>query len=413
LEVSLLSVCKGEWKGKKYLGHHEVDIINTFFGDSQDIGNPFNLSVNHDICFQGSVILGSGFILQEQNVEELFKVNPKSKTVIFKYLIGEDINNDIMQYPSRYVINFLDWNIDKAKTYPECFSILEKKVYVERQEKRDKSYREKWWQFGRRSVELYKNLTSYHRALVVCRVTKYLSFSFVPTNYVYDVGTNVILFDRFMDYAMLQSNIHECWARKYGSTLRFDLRYTNTDCFENYPFARNISNQAQSKLEAIGEEYYEFRKNIMINMQLGLTKTYNLFHNPKLTSAIVAKESKQSREIVEQAYQDILKLRQLHKEMDEAVLVAYGWSKHSEDPALAGSGIDLEHDFHEVDYLPENNRIRYTISEKARKEVLRRLLKLNHEIHEEEVKKGLWAGKKGKAKGKKGTVPANQDTLGL
>jgi hypothetical protein len=56
--------------------------------------------------------------------------------------------------------------------------------------------------------------------------------------------------------------------------------------------------------------------------------------------------------------------------MNNTVLKAYGW----ED-------IDLTHDFYEVDYLPENDRVRYTISPDARKEVLKRLLKLNHEIH--------------------------------
>ena len=73
--------------------------------------------------------------------------------------------------------------------------------------------------------------------------------------------------------------------------------------------------------------------------------------------------------------------------MDETVLKAYGW----ED-------IDLAHDFYEVDYLPENDRVRYTISPYARKEVIKRLLKLNHEIHEQEVKAGLHA--KGKTKKK-------------
>ena len=58
----------------------------------------------------------------------------------------------------------------------------------------------------------------------------------------------------------------------------------------------------------------------------------------------------------------------------------------------------MAHDFYEVDYLPENDRVRYTISPDARKEVLKRLLKLNHEIHKQEVNTGLHA--KGKAKKK-------------
>jgi hypothetical protein len=52
-----------------------------------------------------------------------------------------------------------------------------------------------------------------------------------------------------------------------------------------------------------------------------------------------------------------------------------------------------------VDYLPENDRVRYTIHPEARKEILKRLLELNHKIHAEEVEKGLWE-KKSKAKAK-------------
>jgi hypothetical protein len=65
--------------------------------------------------------------------------------------------------------------------------------------------------------------------------------------------------------------------------------------------------------------------------------------------------------------------------MDEAVLDAYGWNDIG---GLQPSNI--HHDFYEVDYLPENDRVRFTIHPDARKEVLKRLLELNHKIHEEE-----------------------------
>jgi len=38
--------------------------------------------------------------------------------------------------------------------------------------------------------------------------------------------------------------------------------------------------------------------------------------------------------------------------------------------------------------------LRLTIHPNARKEILRRLLELNHKIHEEEVKTGLWDKKR-------------------
>jgi hypothetical protein len=108
----------------------------------------------------------------------------------------------------------------------------------------------------------------------------------------------------------------------------------------------------------------------MLDRKEGLTKTYNRFHNPDETAA------------------DIVKLRQLHVEMDQAVAAAYGWID-----------LDLGHGFHET-----RQGVRYTISEPARREVLARLLKLNHERYAEEVKQGLHEKKKSKGKGRKRAV---------
>jgi hypothetical protein len=51
--------------------------------------------------------------------------------------------------------------------------------------------------------------------------------------------------------------------------------------------------------------------------------------------------------------------------------------------------IALCHDFYEVDYLSENDLFRSNIDPGARKEVLKRLLQLNHERYAEEVAAGL------------------------
>jgi hypothetical protein len=144
---------------------------------------------------------------------------------------------------------------------------------------------------------------------------------------------------------------------------------------------------------------------------IGYTALYNQFHNLKLPDPssqsnstleiaddIVKKYGKETLNLwehlqkisgtcsFEEAVAGIHELRRLHVEMDQAVLAAYGWDKDGPD----GPAIDFRHDFYEVDYLPENDRIRFTIHPDARREVLKRLLLLNHRIHEEEVRAGLW-----------------------
>lgn len=133
-----------------------------------------------------------------------------------------------------------------------------------------------------------------------------------------------------------------------------------------FPFPPDISS-----LEDIGERYYAHRQGIMQARQEGLTKTYNRFHDP------------------DESTEDIERLRELHVEMDEAVAEAYGWGD-----------LDLGHGFHET-----RQGVRYTISEEVRREVLDRLLLLNHERYAQEVEQGLHDKKAKKSKTKKQTKP--------
>jgi hypothetical protein len=425
VEVALVSIYKGKWKGEFVLGNKIASMISSYLDDSGFSGDPYPLKQNEGKGFMGSIVLGKGFLLEPNEALQIIEKDSKYKDVLFPYLNGEDLNSHPDQSPSRWVINFFNWPLSEmeddseepkgppyARDYPVCFNIVEKLVKPERLEKKQKDYREKWWQYARRGVDLYRTIESFEKVLVIARTSKTGAFIFVPSRQVLNANLTVIATQSFKEFSILQSSIHNVWAWQYATKLKTDLIYQPSDVYETFPYPLNLITGEEPQIENLGKQYYEVRQKQMMLMRLGLTKTYNLYHNLKLTPVIIAKESRQSPEIADQAYQDILKLRQLQKEMDEAVLAAYGWSKHSEDPAFAGSGIDLEHGFHEVEYLPENDRIRYTISEKARKEVLRRLLKLNHEIHAEEEKQGLFKEKK-VAKGKKMVIPANQDSLGL
>ncbi|QSX70144.1 MAG: hypothetical protein EZY12_11560 [Dolichospermum sp. DET69] len=145
-----------------------------------------------------------------------------------------------------------------------------------------------------------------------------------------------------------------------GKTFWFTVNYSPSDCFQTFTFPTSTAN-----LEEIGEKYYTHRQKIMLTHQEGLTKTYNRFHNPDETNP------------------DIEQLRTLHIEMDNAVAVAYDW----ED-------IELDHDFHDT-----KQGIRFTICENARREILDRLLQLNHQRYAQEVAQGLHDKGKKKAKG--------------
>jgi hypothetical protein len=373
---------KGSWSSPSALDDKPVAGITPFLTEPGTVtGNPERLKANEGKSFIGSYVLGMGFVLTPEEVERLITKDPHNRDVLFPYLNGEDLNSRPDQSPSRWVINFFDWPLDRRTNsggyvgpvpadYPDCLAIVEEKVKPERMvNKFSKNAREKWWLFERGRPELHRAIAGRERVMVRARIANLHSMVWVPAGWVYNEKTVV-----FVDcaFAVMQSSIHETWARNYSSTLRTDMQYTPSDCFETFPFPADLV-----RLEEIGENYHVHRRQIMLSRQEGLTKTYNRFHNAS------------------EATPDIQKLRDLHVEMDDAVAAAYGWTD-----------LKLHHGFHET-----KQGIRFTISEAARREVLALLLDLNHARHAEEDAQGLHDKKKGKPKvtGRRGKKAPTSD----
>ena len=265
-------------------------------------------------------------------------------------------------------LTFDDWPLEQAEAYTDCMNIVKEKVKPERDRLNAKirlirqALRKIWWQFAEKRPALYSTISDMKRVLVIPRVSKYMICAWEPKGIVYSDATCVIATEASANFVLIQCTFHGDWVRLNGSSMRNDQRYTPSDCFETFPFPLNTAS-----LEDIGQRYHTHRQSIMQANQEGLTKTYNRFHDQDEQSA------------------DIVKLRELHKEMDEAVAHAYGW----DDLALG-------HGFHET-----KQGMRYTICEQAWREVLDRLLLLNHARHEEEVQAGLFEAKGAKEKAAK------------
>ncbi|MBK9733196.1 MAG: hypothetical protein IPO83_18230 [Chitinophagaceae bacterium] len=444
VKVSLVTIYKGMWSRSIFLEGKEVHVITAYLDDAKTKGNPYALNQNENKSFIGSYVLGLGYVLETSVAFALIDKNQKNKMVLFPYLNGDDLNNNIDQKPSRWVINFFSWPLKRyddeewgaltakekekiltrikenkvvpfappkyegyvASDFPDCLNILEELVKPERQRwKKDargieiegkyalrEPLPEFWWIYGEKRPALYKAIASLDKVSVHTRVTKTHAFVFVPNGWVYSEAIVVFKDDRF---SLMQSSIHEYWAWNYSSSMKGDRRYSASDAFETFPFPQDASSNQNQKLEQIGNKYYEYRQQLMLGIQLGLTKTYNLFHCNAITTQSITDKDKLVMALrkhldkttntisFDEATKGILKLRELHIQIDYAVLTAYGWND-----------IELRHDFYEVDYLPENDRVRFTIHPDARREVLKRLLELNHKIHEEEVKAGLWDKKR-------------------
>jgi len=368
LVVSLLALHKGDWHGKRVLDGREVAAISAYFEDSIDSGEPFPLRENFGQMHEGSKWTGDGFVITPEQADRIITEDPSSNSVVRHLINGDELNNHPLQVPSRRTIYFGDWPLERAEAFKGAMSWVVQNVKPEREKHPEPALRKKWWLFKRPTCELYTRIQELKTCFAFSRHTKHFGPQAHHTNVIFTEALKVFTTDRYDLYAVVQSTLHEVWARKYSGTLETRLRYSPSDCFETFPFPEGLWRAANPTLAEIGGRYHEHRRGLMRQLWLGLTDIYNLFHTRDLTPVVVAKVSKKSAQEAEAGYQGILELRRLHRQLDESIRDAYGWQS-----------LDLGHDFHEVETLPENDRVRYTISPTARKEVLRRLLALNHE----------------------------------
>ena len=171
---------------------------------------------------------------------------------------------------------------------------------------------------------------------------------------VYSHTLKVFSLETHAAFCGLQSRPHEIWARFFGSSMKDDLRYTPSDCFETFPFPANW--ETHPALEAAGEAYYDYRSALMIENHEGMTKTYNRFHDP---------EERDPR---------IAELRRLHAAMDRAVLDVYGWEDIPTDCEFL-----LDYEIDEETWGRKKKPWRYRWPDAVRDGVLARLLTLNAE----------------------------------
>ncbi len=141
------------------------------------------------------------------------------------------------------------------------------------------------------------------------------------------------------------------------------LAYAPSDCFRNYPFP--VGFEDNPALDNAGQVYHDFRAELMTARDEGLTKTYNRFHDRGENAP------------------DIARLRELHAQMDAAVLRAYGW----DDLAERAQPEFIEQDADEG----KQAKTRLDWPSEFKDEVLARLLALNAERAEAERAAGLTA----------------------
>jgi hypothetical protein len=221
-------------------------------------------------------------------------------------------------------------------------------------------------------------------------VSKYWSVSWINAAQVFAGKVVVFALSGHAHFAFLNSCFHTEWAEKTSSRLKGDPAYSLAETFETLPFPNPLlsarlgksvtpkETNIVAKMTRLGMMCHEHRQALMKDRSVGLTTLYNQFHDQEETS------------------DDIIRLRALHVELDQTVAKAYGWTD-----------LDLDHGFHE-------KGTRYNVGGPARRNILDRLLALNHQRHaEEQSERGTTTVSLSYKRGRKKRAKADKLTLDL
>jgi len=412
--VSIVHVRKAGEARFPILDGRPVRRISAYLVDGDFDDAPTQLTSNEDRVFIGSYLLGMGFTFDDEaaakgeaepiaEMQRLIKTNRRNAERIKPYLGGEEVNNSPTHAHHRYAIDFADFPLrrDPAATHPwnqlreetqraklrsgivsadypgpvaadwsELLNIVDQRVRPSRLGNKRDRYANIWWQYGERRPGLGRAIEGLSQVLVTnCKATPHLAIARLPNHMIFAHSLAVFAYPNIGPFAVLQSRVHEIWTRFFSSTLKDDLLYAPSDCFETFPFPSNYG--TDPTLEAAGKTYHDHRAALMVAADEGMTKTYNRFHNSDESS------------------EAIRRLRELHDEMDRAVLRAYGWDDLAAElrPEFLTEETENDHTY----------QGRYFWPAEARDRVLARLLALNAKRHAEEEAEGRAPATRAKA----------------
>ena len=367
VRVAIVVAYKGKYDGAIKLSGKIVNGIDGKLSEHDEGMELIRPIMSSPFAFKGiDNSKGLSFIITNESKEiKQFANHPLLKP----YFSGEDINSSALLNVNRWAFDLQDKDISTIENeYPEVAVFLHDTVKPTRTQSELSSYRglsDRWWQFWNPRTAQYEHLRQHPSCIAISRITKYPFGLIAPSDHLYLEGVILISFDRPDYYAIVASTFFREWCFK-NQGAKFgvggSLRLSVGDTLSTFPIPKDFVSEAGVELALRLDGKI---KSYCHDQKCGITEFFNKVHDQSNGDCII-----------ESARSDLCNI-------DKAVAFAYGWSD-----------VDLSMSYRVVPYLYANDNVRYTISEPARIEILKRLSALNRQRWEEEEKAGLH--KKGK-----------------
>jgi hypothetical protein len=307
------------------LNGRAVGSINSDLTSGLDLTTARRLRANAGVAFMGGIKVGPFDIDTSTAAILLAHPNPDGRSnadVVRPWVNGLDITR---RPRGMYIIDFgLDMTQEEAALYEAPFEYVVRHVRPMRLKTAAACCRQRWWIHHNPRPEMRRALHGLQRFIATPLTTKHRLFSWITADVVLDHAAVAIARDDDYTFGVLQSRIHELWARGTGTQLReveSGFRYTTTTCFETFPFPHPTPEQR----ERVGEAARR-----LVDLRDGW------LNPPGLDPADLAK-----RTLTNLYNQRPTWLANAHADLDAAVLDAYGWPTDVTDGGILVQLLEL------------------------------------------------------------------------
>lgn len=276
-----------------------------------EVASAQSLKATAGLSSRGVMTGSKGFQVENEYLNEI------EQNLLKLYLNGRDL---LHQSRSNWVIDTSGLSeTDLQKKYPKTYQWLLNKVKPDRETNNDPKLKREWWLYRRSNSILRSALEGLDRYIVTVETSKHRVFVFLDFQTLPDNKLVAIALSDSYFLGILSSNLHITWALAAGGRLEDRPVYVKTTCFDPFPFPDPTPEQKQ-KIRDLGERLDTHRKQVQAaHPDITITGMYNLLEKLRAGEPFTDKDRDYNNRAL------VSTLKQIHDDLDAAVLDAYGW----------------------------------------------------------------------------------------
>ncbi len=335
--LTLLSEITGEFGEVAVTLAERTGIIHADLSVGAAVASARQLQAMAGASGNGVMLAGSGFIVTPAEAALLLPPllgegrgggQQPPQTIIRDYRNGRDLTDSPRGVQ---VVDTFGLKAEQLRSqYPSIYQWLQERVKPERDNNNRPKLRDQWWLFGEPRRRLRAALAGLPRYIATVETAKHRTFQFLDASILPDHKLIAIALSDAFSLGVLSSSTHTTWALAVGSWLGVgnDPVYVKSRCFETFPFPAEdtgLTPALTEQIVALAEQIDAHRKRQQAaHPGLTLTGMYNVLEALKTGREKDHELSVKEKIIHTQGLVGVL--RELHDELDAAVLQAYGWS---------------------------------------------------------------------------------------